>query len=56
MAQDVVFVGDPKVGAHLVTLEVLGVHRHHDLYLIFEALKHDDFVIRGKTRQYARGV
>lgn len=56
VAQHVVLVGDPEIGADLVAEEILGVDHHHDLHLVGEAGQHHDLVVRGETRQYTGGV
>ena len=54
--QNIVLVGDPEVGADLLALEVLRVHAHEDLELVFQGLEHRDLVVGREPGKHARGV
>ena len=55
-AQQVIFIKDAQVRAHLLAGDILRVDADEDLNVLFDALQHRDFIVRGEAGQYAGGV
>ena len=55
-AQQVIFIKNAQVRAYLLAGDILRVDADEDLYVLFDALQHRDFIVRGEAGQHAGGV
>ena len=55
-AQQVIFIKNAQVRAHLLAGDIFRVDADEDLYVLFDALQHRDFIVWGEAGQHAGGV
>ena len=55
-AQQVIFIKNAQVRAHLLAGDIFRVDADEDLYVLFDALQHRDFIVWGEAGQHAGGM